>query len=93
MFERADDMDTLARGVAHLKSRVHSLQHRWIWRHSLSGLPVREALVRAIADDVTQDDRPTLLGAVRFVDYDRLTAFDPATADKALKRFADRLAA
>ena len=93
MFEQADAMVALARGVAHLKSRVHSLQHRWIWRHSLSGLPVREALVRAIADDLARDQPPTLLGAVRFADYNRLTAFDPATADKALKQFADRLVA
>lgn len=93
MFEQADAIVALARGVAHLKSRVHSLQHRWIWRHSLSGLPVREALVRAITDDLARDQPPTLLGAVRFADYNRLTAFDPATADKALKQFADRLVA
>ena len=93
IFDQMDAISTLARGVAHLKSRVHSLQHRWIWRHSLSGLPVREALVRAIADDLAGDQPPTLLGAVRFADYNRLTAFDPPTADKALKQFADRLVA
>ena len=92
-FEDADEMETIARGVAHLKGRVHSLQHRWIWRHPLTGLAVRETLVMAIAADLKRSEQPALVGAIRFVDYHRLTAFDPATADCALKLFSERLAA
>jgi EAL domain-containing protein (putative c-di-GMP-specific phosphodiesterase class I)/GGDEF domain-containing protein len=93
MFDGADDLATIVSGVAHLAARVDSLQHRWIWRHALTGLPVRETLARAIADDIAQHERPALLGAIRFVDYSRLTVFDPATADAALKRFSERLTA
>lgn len=93
LFDGADDLEAMVRGVSHLNARVHSLQHRWIWRHALSGLPVRETLLRAMAEDLARSDRPALLGAIRFADFNRLTVFDPATADSALKCFADRLAA
>jgi EAL domain-containing protein (putative c-di-GMP-specific phosphodiesterase class I)/GGDEF domain-containing protein len=92
MLAGRDELETIVRCVAHLTTRVRSLQHRWIWRHALTGLPVRETLTRAIADDLAQQDLPTLLGAIRFADYNRLTVFDPATADAALKRFSERLA-
>jgi EAL domain-containing protein (putative c-di-GMP-specific phosphodiesterase class I)/GGDEF domain-containing protein len=92
-FAGADDVETIIRGVAHLKERVYSLQHRWIWHHPVTGLAVRETLVAAIDADLKRSDRPVLVGAIRFADYHRLTAFDPAVADAALKRFAERLAA
>jgi EAL domain-containing protein (putative c-di-GMP-specific phosphodiesterase class I)/GGDEF domain-containing protein len=88
-----DDLGAIVRGVAHLKGRVHSLQHRWIWRHQLSGLPVREALVGAIADDLKRGEQPVLLGTIRFANHGRLAVFDPGAADAALKRFSERLAA
>jgi EAL domain-containing protein (putative c-di-GMP-specific phosphodiesterase class I)/GGDEF domain-containing protein len=92
-FAGADDVETIVRGVAHLQERVDSLQHRWIWRHPVTGLAVRETLVVAIAADLKRSGRPALVGAIRFADYHRLTAFDPAIADAALQRFAERLAA
>jgi EAL domain-containing protein (putative c-di-GMP-specific phosphodiesterase class I)/GGDEF domain-containing protein len=92
-FDDADDLQTIVRGVAHLTGRVDSLQHRWVWRHPMTGLPVRETLVKAMADDLRRSDHPAFLGAIRFADYNRLTAFDPQTADAALKRFSERLAA
>jgi len=92
-FDGADALAATARGVAHLSGRVHSLQHRWAWRHPMTGLAVRETLIRAIAEDLGHSDRPALLGAIRFADFNRLTAFDPATADAALQLFSDRLAA
>jgi EAL domain-containing protein (putative c-di-GMP-specific phosphodiesterase class I)/GGDEF domain-containing protein len=92
-FAGADDIEAIVRGVAHLKERVHSLQHRWIWRHPVTGFAVRETLIVAIAADLRRSDQPALVGAIRFVDYHRLTAFDPEVADAALKRFAERLAA
>jgi len=92
-FEVADDMETIVRGVAYLRQGMDSLQHRWIWRHPLTGLPVRETLIIAIADDLKRGAQPALVGAIRFADYYRLTAFDPATADAALKLFSERLAA
>jgi EAL domain-containing protein (putative c-di-GMP-specific phosphodiesterase class I)/GGDEF domain-containing protein len=87
-----DDMITVSEGVAHLVERINGLQHRWVWRHSLTGLPTRESLAAAIADDLRSDLSLTLVGAIRFADYDRLTIFDPVAADAALKRFSERLA-
>lgn len=92
-FDRADALAAIRIGAAHLSQRVQSLQHRWLWRHPLTGLAVRETLIQSIAEDLGGAVRPGLLGAVRFADFNRLAAFDPATADLALKQFAERLAA
>ena len=88
-----DDLDLIVRGAARLTERVQSLQHRWVWRHPLTGLPIRESLIQAIAEDLRIPVQPTMVGALRFVDYDRLAVFDPAVAESALKRFVDRLSA
>ena len=92
-FDDADELEAIALGVAHLGGRIHSMKHRWIWRHRLTGLPVRETLIKGIADDLERSDRPALLGAVRFADYDRLSAFDPQAAEAALRQFSERLGA
>ena len=92
-FDDANELEAIARGVAHLGGRIHSMKHRWIWRHTLTGLPVRETLIKGIAEDLERSDRPALLGAVRFADYDRLSAFDPQAAEAALRQFSERLGA
>jgi EAL domain-containing protein (putative c-di-GMP-specific phosphodiesterase class I)/GGDEF domain-containing protein len=92
-LEGAGDMEAVSRGVAYLTDRIHALQHRWAWRHPLTGFAIRESLVAAIAEDLAGDPPPTILGAIRFVDHGRLSAFDPATADAALRRLSERLAA
>jgi EAL domain-containing protein (putative c-di-GMP-specific phosphodiesterase class I)/GGDEF domain-containing protein len=92
-FDRLGDIATIARSVVHLTSRIESIQHRWAWRHGVTGLPVREALIAAIADDLAGSDRPVLLGAIRFADFDRLSAFDPQAAEAALQQFSGRLTA
>ena len=92
-YDGLDEIGTIALGAAHLTGRIQAIQHRWTWRHGLTGLPVREALVAAIAEDLARSDRPVLLGAIRFVDHDRLSAFDPQAAEAALQRFAERLTA
>jgi len=92
-FDKLGDIATIARGLAHLTGRIQSSQHRWAWRHGLTGLPVREALTVAIADDLARSDRPVLLGAIRFADFGRLSAFDPQAAEAALQQFAERLIA
>jgi Amt family ammonium transporter len=91
--DAGDDMEALVRGVTQLTDRVDGLQHRWFGKHPITGLPTRESLVAAIALDLKRGTASTCVGAIRFADYDRLSTFDPATADAALKRFAERLAA
>jgi Amt family ammonium transporter len=91
--DAGDDMETIVRGVAQLTDRVDGLQHRWFGKHPITGLATRESLVAAIARDLGRGTVSTCVGAIRFADYDRLSTFDPATADAALKRFSERLAA
>ena len=92
-FTVADDLQRVAQGIAHLNGRLHSMQHRWSWRHALTGLPVRETLIKTIAQDLAAPEQPGLLGAIRFADFDRLSAFDPEGAEAALQRFSERLTA
>ncbi|HEY5712492.1 MAG TPA: EAL domain-containing protein, partial [Allosphingosinicella sp.] len=86
-----DELELILQCVDQLTERVRSLQHRWVWRHPLTNLPIRESLAQAIGEDLVRGAGPTLVGALRFVDYNRLAVFDPAVADAALKRFVDRL--
>jgi EAL domain-containing protein (putative c-di-GMP-specific phosphodiesterase class I)/GGDEF domain-containing protein len=87
-----DEMAAIVQGVAGLAERVHGLQHRWLLRHPLTGLPTRESLAAAIAEDLEGGLASAFLGAIRFADYDRLAIFDPAAADAALRRFSERIA-
>ena len=68
----------MSRGVAHLTGRIRALQHRTTWRHPLTGFATRENLIAAIAEDIGRESEPTILGAIRFVDYNRLVAFASA---------------
>ena len=88
-----DDLAVISDGLAHLRRRLDSLRHRWIGRHGLTALPVREALRLRDAGGLQQSSASALVGAIRFADYGRLAAFDPETAEIALTAFADRLAA
>jgi EAL domain-containing protein (putative c-di-GMP-specific phosphodiesterase class I)/GGDEF domain-containing protein len=92
-FDHLDEIRILALATTHLTERVRSQQHRWTWRHGLTGLPVRETLIAAIAEDLQRSDRPALLGAIRLVDFSRLSAFDPEAAETVLQCFAERVAA
>lgn len=88
----ADDIDAILEGVARLDAKVAAMHHRWMQRQPVTGLPTRESILREITADIQQNALPTLLGTIRFADYDRLAAFDPPTADQALKSFSERLA-
>ena len=77
--------------VGELAARLDGMRHRLTNRHPVTGLPTREPFLNDLADDVRDPDRTTVLGVVRFADYDRLSAFDQAAADRALQSFAERL--
>jgi EAL domain-containing protein (putative c-di-GMP-specific phosphodiesterase class I)/GGDEF domain-containing protein len=81
---------TLAKALPHLAEQLASLEHRAARQHPVTGLPTREILLSAIATEVAKPCQ-RLLGIIRFADFDRLAAFDPATADQALLSFSDRL--
>jgi EAL domain-containing protein (putative c-di-GMP-specific phosphodiesterase class I)/GGDEF domain-containing protein len=88
-----DDAGVVLAGIAELASKVAGLHHRWIQRHPLTALPTREYLLLQMAEDLDGATEEMLLGAVRLTDYDRLAAFDAESAERALKSFAERLAA
>ena len=67
-------------------NRMAALSHRLAEAHPISGLPVREALIAHM-----NADQAGVLGALAFADTDRLTAFDPALADRIFAISTDRL--
>lgn len=89
----AGDISLLADGTRLLLGRLDALEHRWVQRHALTGLPIRESLLKVIDADLAADAAPALVGVIRFADYKRLAAFDPDAAEAALKQFSEKLAA
>ncbi|MDQ8755312.1 bifunctional diguanylate cyclase/phosphodiesterase [Sphingosinicella sp. LHD-64] len=85
------DGAALLLGVRRLLGQLDTLEHRWVRRHAITGLPIRESLVERIEAYLAAQPGSTLVGAIRFNDYKRLAAFDPDAAETALKRFAERL--
>ena len=81
----------LVAAAAELSARVERLRQRLGNRHAVTGLPTREPFLAELNKAVDDLGRTAVFGAVRFVDYDRLAAFDQAGADLALKGFAERL--
>jgi Amt family ammonium transporter len=55
-------------------------------RHAATGMPTREPLLERMAQD-----HDGILGVIRFVDFDRLCAFDPSLGDHLLQNVAERL--
>jgi EAL domain-containing protein (putative c-di-GMP-specific phosphodiesterase class I)/GGDEF domain-containing protein len=80
----------LGQTLADLAVKLESLDQRLAQTHPITGLPTREYLLDAVAADIARNE-PQLMGALRFVDFDRLAAFDQAAANTALKSFALRL--
>lgn len=61
---------------------------RALHRHSATGMPTREPLIRQI-----RGDGCGVLGIIRFLDFDRLCVFDPSLGDQLLMAVAARLKA
>ena len=78
--------ETLRLATDLLEDRVRSTEDRLEQRHALTGLPTREPLLARM-----ESEGAGTLGLIALNDFDRLCAFDPALADRALKRFAERI--
>lgn len=91
-LDRRDEAGRMLADVHDLTTKLAGLRYRMANRHSVSALPTREPFLAEMAMDIRASHQPTLLGVIRFADYDRLAAFDHAAADRALKAFALRLA-
>jgi EAL domain-containing protein (putative c-di-GMP-specific phosphodiesterase class I)/GGDEF domain-containing protein len=60
-------------------------------RHPVTDLPLREAFLETIAQDLAFAAAPSLLGLVRVANFDRLTAFDVAAGESLIRVVAQRL--
>lgn len=69
-----------------LADRLARIGHRLDPFHPVSGMAVREALLAQI-----EADGRGVLGVIAFVDFDRLTAFDPAMGERVFRVLAGRL--
>ncbi|OJU11804.1 MAG: hypothetical protein BGN86_12240, partial [Caulobacterales bacterium 68-7] len=87
--EAASHLDRVRGLAAHLTVALRRSTHV----HPVTGLPTREPLAEAIDADAKAQQGARMLGAIRFVDFDRLSAFDARQANAALAQFAGRLAA
>lgn len=105
-YRRADEIDKLATRLSHedagsssnlpmtrlrlsvglVERQLRDLIARTVERHGVTGLPTRELLLSRMADD-----RSGTLGIISFIDFNRLCAFDPSLADRALIQFARRI--
>ena len=94
-MDRLAALTTKGSPAARLDEAITSLEHnaaddkhRLLHRHSATGMPTREPLIWQM-----QTDGCGLLGIIRFLDFDRLCAFDPAMGDQLLVNVAERLRA
>ena len=80
------EISTLAGAITVVEQTLATTQHRQLISHPVSGLPMREALLARI-----ETDGPGLLATVAFVDFERLTAFDPASGERVFAVLVSRL--
>lgn len=79
-------MRRLETGVALVEERFAQFDRRLGQRHAVTGLPTREPLLARM-----DEDGAGTLGGIAFVDFDRLSAFDPSLGERALVALVDRV--
>jgi len=89
---RSDAAGRLLADVRRVAGQFEALRDRLRHRHPVTKLPTREPFLAALSGDVRDTSHISVLGVIRFADYDRLAAFDQAAADRVLAAFAARLA-
>jgi len=86
-----DEVERMFRYVHRLGAELDTLRRRATASHPVSGLPTREPFLSSLGIGNARHGGQAVLGVVRFVDHDRLAAFDQAFADRVLAAFAARL--
>ena len=76
----------LEAGVAAVEERFAAFDRRLGQRHAVTGLPTREPLLVRM-----DEDGAGTLGGLAFVDFDRLSAFDPSLGERVLIALVDRV--
>jgi Amt family ammonium transporter len=85
---QGDPAQRLDAALAALERATSDGGNRSNQRHAATGIPTREPLLQQM-----RDDGRGVLGIIRFLDFDRLCAFDPALGDRLLQAVAQRLRA
>ncbi|MBR0553324.1 putative bifunctional diguanylate cyclase/phosphodiesterase [Stakelama marina] len=88
--EQAGAVDMLEARMDALGGAVDSVRHRFARRNSATGLPTREPLLERIRDDLSHAASGTL-GVFEFVEFERLSGFDPDVADRTITALAKRI--
>lgn len=86
----ADDHRQILANFEAITARIESLSAK-VERHPITGLPLREEFLSAVAGDLAFSSEPAMLGLVRFSNYDHVVAFDANAAQRLLRVVADRL--
>lgn len=79
-------LPTLETAICAVEQRLATMHHRQLVSHPVSGLPMRESILTRI-----EADGRGLLATVSFIDFERLTAFDPASGERVFATLVTRL--
>jgi Amt family ammonium transporter len=84
--------DRLLADAEEVTSRLAELRHREAMRHPITMMMTREPFLTKVQSELALGAPASgVLGAIRFADYERLSAFDQNAADEALRGFAQRM--
>ena len=81
----------LSESLSRLAARLDLMSRSEARIHPITDLPTRAVLIEEITADIAAGREARMVGVVRFVDFDRLAAFDQGAADAALSQLARRL--
>ncbi len=84
-----DDQRRLMANLETMTARMEALNAR-VSRHAVTGLPMREELLGAMAQELAFATTPAVLGLVRVANFSHLLAFDPGAAERMLAVLARR---
>jgi EAL domain-containing protein (putative c-di-GMP-specific phosphodiesterase class I)/GGDEF domain-containing protein len=82
----------LSETLSRLAARLDLMDRREPRIHPITDLPTRAVLIEEITADIAAGREARMIGVVRFVDFDRLAAFDQDAANAALSQLSRRLA-
>lgn len=86
----ADHLPRLQSNLRAVTAKVEAMERHGA-RDAISGLPVREEFLHGVTGDLSRGRGESLMGIVRFANYERVAAFDAGAGRRVLSAFAVRL--
>jgi EAL domain-containing protein (putative c-di-GMP-specific phosphodiesterase class I)/GGDEF domain-containing protein len=86
----ADDHREIIANFQTITAQLEAL-NKQAKRHPVTDLPLREAFLEAVTQDLAFAAAPSLLGLIRVANFDRLTAFDVTAGERLIGIVAQRL--